>query len=43
MMLKDSSRGQGRSLFFSTSQEGGVEVLTLLLVYKKESHEAPQH
>lgn len=43
MMLKDASQGQGRALFFTIRRdEGGAERLTLLLVYKKESQEAPK-
>lgn len=42
MMVTDSARGQGRCLFFSVRQEGGMEVVTALLVYKKESPKAPQ-
>ena len=41
MMIKDASHGQGRGLFFSVRVVGGEEVMTLLLVYKKESREAP--
>lgn len=41
MMIKDDSRGQGRCLFFTVRQEGGEEVLTALLVYKKEGQKAP--
>lgn len=41
-MVKDDSHGQGRCLFFSVRREGSEEVLTALLVYKKESQEAPK-
>ena len=40
-MIKDDSRGQGRCIFFSARQEQGDELLTALLVYKKESREVP--
>ena len=42
MMVKDAAQGQGRCLFFSVHLERGTEILTALLVYKKESQEAPQ-
>ena len=35
MMVKDSTHGQGRCLFFSVRIERGEEILTALLVYKK--------
>ena len=41
MMVRDSSHGSGRCLFFSVGVEKGEEILTALLVYKKESQEAP--
>lgn len=41
LMLKDDSKGQGRCLFFSIRKQGDEEVLTALVVYKKESQEAP--
>jgi phage-related protein len=40
MMVKDDSRGQGRCLFFTVREVDGEEVLTALLVYKKESEKA---
>ena len=39
-MIKDSSHGQGRCLFFRTVA-GQPERLVALLIYKKESQEAP--
>ena len=42
MMVTDAARGQGRCLFFSVRIENGVELLTALLVYKKESQKAPK-
>ncbi len=42
MMVTNSGRGQGRCLFFTVRIEDGVESLTALLVYKKESQKAPQ-
>lgn len=42
MMVKDAAQGQGRCLFFSVRIERGEEILTALLVYKKESQETPQ-
>ncbi len=42
MMVRDGSHGAGRCLFFSVREEQGVEVLVALLVYKKESQEAPK-
>ena len=42
MMVKDDSHGAGRCLFFTVREEAGVDVLVALLVYKKESEEAPK-
>ena len=42
MMITDSSRGQGRCLFFTVANVDGEEVLTALLVYKKETQRAPR-
>lgn len=43
MMVKDASRGQGRCLFFALRREAdGSETIVALLVYKKESQEAPK-
>ena len=41
MMVKDASHGAGRCLFFTVGVMEGEETLTALLVYKKESQEAP--
>jgi hypothetical protein len=42
MMVKSSSGTQGRCLFFTIREEAGVEVLTALLIYKKETQEVPR-
>ena len=42
MMVKDDSHGQGRCVFFAVREVAGEEVLTALLVYKKETQEAPK-
>lgn len=41
-MITDGGRGQGRCLYFRPGIENGVEVLTILRVYKKETRKAPQ-
>lgn len=41
LMLKPSSRSQGRCLFFYREVVDGVERLVALLIYKKESQEVP--
>jgi phage-related protein len=42
MMVKDSG-AQGRCLFFTVRKDyDGSETLTALLIYKKESQEAPE-
>lgn len=43
MMIKATNRTSGRCLFFSVVELDGVEVLTALLAYKKESSDAPLH
>ncbi len=42
MMIKANNRSQGRCLFFSLKEDDGVEVLTALLAYKKETNEVPK-
>lgn len=42
LMIKDDSKGSGRCLFFAVRKHDDQEVLTMLLVYKKESQEAPK-
>lgn len=41
MMVTDAGHGQGRCLFFAVKEEDGIEVLTALLVYKKETAKVP--
>jgi len=43
MMVKDSGRSQGRCLFFFSEIVDGIEILTVVLIYKKETQEAPKH
>jgi len=43
LMIKAANRTAGRCLFFSVQELEGTEVLTALLIYKKESQEAPKH
>ena len=41
MMIKAKNKSQGRCLFFSVTEDSDGQVLTVLLVYKKESQEVP--
>jgi phage-related protein len=42
-MLKPTGGAAGRCLFFRADVVGGLEVLTVVLIYKKESQEVPAH
>lgn len=39
LMVKATNQTQGRVLFFAVHEENGVEILTALLAYKKETQE----
>ncbi len=41
MMIRANDHSQGRCLFFSVSEVNGVQILTALVVYKKEKDEVP--
>lgn len=42
LMLKPTGNAAGRCLFFFNEVVNGEEILTVVLIYKKESREAPK-